>query len=187
MDSGPWSWFLSSCLTCVTWKREAGREKEQCKEGWSGGVIVSRSSWTVSAPPRISFTEQLRRNPHLPTDSAELRRDDESMKHLTFSSSNQLALSLSLSLIYSVVRTVKCLLSERRGLLSQSRNSSPQVLRQRFHGDASTLRTLADAVALPELTFLLSRKNVLQSDVLKHTWAGATENTPCPSVFPFFP
>lgn len=122
-----------------------------------------------------------------PTPSYGFSRTEERRWIHEASDLQQLQSALSLSLIYSVVRTVKCLLSERRGLLSQSRNSSPQVLRQRFHGDASTLRTLADAVALPELTFLLSRKNVLQSDVLKHTWAGATENTPCPSVFPFFP
>lgn len=82
------------------------------------------------------------------------------MKHQSaLPPSSSLARSLSLCLSNVVSSDV----------FSQSWNPSPEVLRQRFHRDAPTLRTPANAAALPELTFLLWQKHGAHVDGLKHT------------------
>lgn len=156
---------------------------------------MSRSSWTVSSPPSHLLHRTAQTGPPPPTFIQSQENWGETMgpwspwpsQAPVSSPSAQISLSLSLalSILYSVVRTVKCVFfCQNEDVFSQSWNSPPELLRQHFHGDATTLRTLANAVA--ELTFLLLLKNAVELDGLKHTWADGTENTSYPSLFPLF-
>lgn len=138
---------------------------------------------TLTPSPPLQRPAQ-RQNPHLHVGSADLRRDEEPdlQKHQSalrqtgsLSLSLLLHLRVSLSILCPLVRTVKRVFFCRsEDVSSHSWNPPPEVLRQRFHGDAPTLRTpAANAAALPGLTVLLlqerKKKKVLQLDRLKHT------------------